>query len=150
VQVAGLGFLFVPINMTAYVGMPQEKTNSVAGLINFMRNMGSSVGTSMVTTLIARRSQVHQEYLVAHLSPGSRVFEGSRTAIVSRLSTVGSDHLRAAQQAIAISYRSLVQQATLLAYIDTYTVLATLGAIMFALSFFLRKNQPGSRPVALE
>src|ERR1700723_2181873 len=63
-QVIGLGFLFVPITLVAYVGIAPEKNNSVAGIINFMRNMGSSVGTSMVTTLIARRSQFHQARLV--------------------------------------------------------------------------------------
>src|SRR5579863_8646827 len=63
-QVIGLGFLFVPITLVAYIGIAPEKNNSVAGIINFMRNMGSSVGTSMVTTLIARRSQFHQARLV--------------------------------------------------------------------------------------
>src|SRR5262250_1780961 len=63
-QVVGLGFLFVPITLVAYVGIAPEKNNSVAGIANFMRNMGSSVGTSMVTTLIARRSQFHQLRLV--------------------------------------------------------------------------------------
>ena len=50
-QSAGLGFLFVPISLIAYVETPQEKGNSVAGMVNFMRNIGSGVGTSMVTTL---------------------------------------------------------------------------------------------------
>ena len=40
VQVFGLGFLFVPINLISYVGMPVEKSSSVAGLVNFMRNIG--------------------------------------------------------------------------------------------------------------
>src|SRR5271167_671005 len=48
VQVFGLGFLFVPINLASYIGMPADKSGSVAGLVNFMRNIGSSVGTSMV------------------------------------------------------------------------------------------------------
>ena len=63
-QVIGLGFLFVPITLVAYIGISPEKNNAVAGIVNFMRNMGSSVGTSLVTTLIARRSQFHQEILV--------------------------------------------------------------------------------------
>src|SRR5262244_4443018 len=63
-QVVGLGFLFVPITLVAYIGIPAEKNNSVAGIANFMRNMGSSVGTSLVTTLIARRPQLHQFRLV--------------------------------------------------------------------------------------
>src|SRR5690349_12143767 len=65
-QVVGLGFLFVPITLAAYVGIAPEKNNAVAGMVNFMRNMGSSVGTSLVTTLIARRSQFHQLRLVEH------------------------------------------------------------------------------------
>src|SRR5262249_60985819 len=63
-QVIGLGFLFVPITLVAYVGVAPEKNNAVAGIVNFMRNMGSSVGTSLVTTLIARRSQLHQPRLL--------------------------------------------------------------------------------------
>ena len=49
-QVFGMGFLFVPISLVAYVGIAPEKNNAVAGIINFMRNIGSSVGTSLVTT----------------------------------------------------------------------------------------------------
>ena len=71
-QVFGLSFLFVPINLISYVGMPPEKSSSVAGLVNFMRNIGSSVGTSMVTTIIARRAQVHQVYLVENITPGDQ------------------------------------------------------------------------------
>src|ERR1700729_2194578 len=66
-QVIGLGFLFVPITLVAYIGIAPEKNNAVAGIVNFMRNMGSSVGTSMVTTLIARRSQFHQARLVQNV-----------------------------------------------------------------------------------
>jgi DHA2 family multidrug resistance protein len=63
IQSVGLGLLFVPGTMAGYIGMSAEKANSVAGIINFMRNIGSSVGTSMVTTLLARRAQVHQVVL---------------------------------------------------------------------------------------
>lgn len=55
-QYLPVGFLFVPLTMAGYVGVPREKTNAAAGLMNFMRNIGQSVGTSAVTTLIARRS----------------------------------------------------------------------------------------------
>ena len=150
VQVAGLGFLFVPINLTSYIGMPQEKSNSVAGLINFMRNIGSSVGTSMVTTLIARRSQVHQNYLVGNLTLGHPNFVGGTGALASRLGTGGANSVHAAQQSLALFYRTVIVQATTLAYIDTFLALAVLAAIMFALSFALKKNHPGARPIALE
>ncbi|HTZ73948.1 MAG TPA: DHA2 family efflux MFS transporter permease subunit [Candidatus Aquilonibacter sp.] len=150
VQVAGLGFLFVPINITSYIGMPQEKSNSVAGLINFMRNIGSSVGTSMVTTLIARRAQVHQDYLVQNLVAGHPAFNGGLGALSSRLAASGSNTTLAVRQSLAVLYRTVIAQATTLAYIDTFLVLAGLAAVMFVVSFALRKNQPGGRPVAME
>ena len=84
-QVVGLGFLFVPITLAAYIGMPAEKSNAVAGMVNFMRNIGSSVGTSMVTTLIARRSQFHQSILVSHTTPGSQTFQNLINGLAQRL-----------------------------------------------------------------
>ena len=150
IQVVGLGFLFVPINLASYVGMPLEKSNSVAGLVNFMRNMGSSVGTSMVTTLIARRSQVHQMYLVAHAGPGQPVFTQAVAALTSRLFVAGFDAELAGRKAYSLVYQSLVGQASTLAYVDTYAILGMGAAIMFVFSFALRKNQPGAGRVSME
>jgi MFS transporter, DHA2 family, multidrug resistance protein len=149
-QVFGLGFLFVPINLVSYVGMPLEKSSSVAGLINFMRNIGSSVGTSMVTTLLARRSQVHQNYLVAHAGPGQPSFTQAAAALTARLTVSGFDAELAAKKAYTLLYQGLVGQASTLAYLDTYGVLAAGAAIMFLCSFALRRNQPGGGRVAVE
>ena len=90
-QVVGLGFLFVPITLAAYIGMPAEKSNTVAGMVNFMRNMGSSVGTSMVTTLIARRSQFHQTILVSHTTPGSQNFQNLINGLAQRLTRLWNE-----------------------------------------------------------
>jgi MFS transporter, DHA2 family, multidrug resistance protein len=150
VQVFGLGFLFVPINLSSYVGMPVEKSSSVAGLVNFMRNIGSSVGTSMVTTLIARRAQVHQVYLVAHVTAGRPTFAGAVAATTARLIASGMDAEHAARQAYGLVYRTIFVQASTLAYIDTFWVLAVGAAIMFVLSFALKKNELGGHRVAME
>ncbi len=150
VQVFGLGFLFVPINLASYIGMPAEKSGSVAGLVNFMRNIGSSVGTSMVTTLLARRAQVHQVFLVANVAPGQRTFADATAALTSRLYASGVDAVGASKVAYAIIYRTVILQATTLAYVDTFLVLAVMAAIMFVLSFALRKNDPGGGRVVME
>ncbi|HKF20621.1 MAG TPA: DHA2 family efflux MFS transporter permease subunit [Candidatus Angelobacter sp.] len=142
-QVVGLGFLFVPITTVSYIGMPSEKSNAVAGLLNFMRNIGSSIGTSMVTTLIARRAQVHQSYLVAHVTPGSPTLRDAAAALAHRLTVAGLDSNLALRQAYARIYRQTIAQATTLAYIDTFLILAVASAIMFLLSFALKKNDPG-------
>jgi MFS transporter, DHA2 family, multidrug resistance protein len=143
IQVFGLGFLFVPINLASYVGVPVEKSGSVAGLVNFMRNIGSSIGTSMVTTLIARRAQFHQVYLVAHVNPGQSTFAQAVKGLAARLAVSGLDVTRATSQAYARLYQLLIGQATTLAYIDTFWVLSIGAGIMFLLSFALRRNEPG-------
>ncbi len=143
-QVFGLGFLFVPITLVSYVGMPAEKSNSVSGLVNFMRNIGSSIGTSMVTTLIARRAQFHQVYLVAHVTPGQPTFTQAARALAARLATSGLDASRATSQAYGRLYRALIGQATTMAYIDTFWVLCIGAGLMFLFSFTLKKNQPGA------
>jgi MFS transporter, DHA2 family, multidrug resistance protein len=144
VQVFGLGFLFVPITLVSYIGMPAEKSNSVAGLVNFMRNIGSSIGTSMVTTLIARRAQFHQVHLVAHVTPGQPTFLQATRGLAARLAASGLDAPRAMRQAYDRLYHALIGQATTMAYIDTFWVLCVGAAIMFVLSFALKKNQPGA------
>ncbi len=150
VQVIGLPFLFVPINLASYVGMPPEKSSSVSGLINFMRNIGSSVGTSMVTTLIARRSQFHQVHLVANVAPGQPTFAQAVAALAAHLTASGMNAERAMTQAYALIYRTLLAQASTLAYIDTFFILAAGAGIMFLLSFTLRKNDPSGRRVVME
>jgi len=107
-QVFGLAFLFVPINIVSFVGMPAEKSNSIAGLVNFMRNIGSSIGTSMVTTLIARRSQFHQVNLVANTSPGQPTFMQSVEALAAHLSASGLDAAQATSQAYARVYQEVM------------------------------------------
>jgi DHA2 family multidrug resistance protein len=141
-QVVGLGFLFVPITLVAYVGVPGDKTNAVAGMINFMRNIGSSVGTSMVTTVIARRSQFHQSILVSHAGPDSPVFRRALDGLITRLTAFGMSVPDARTHAYARIYRGLQVQATTLAYIDMFWLLAIGASIMFAMSFLLAKNDP--------
>jgi len=141
-QVVGLGFLFVPITLVAYVGVPAEKSNTVAGMINFMRNMGSSVGTSFVTTMIARRSQFHQTMLVENASPGNPAFQNALEGLTSQLIASGVSPADARAHAYPALYRALQAQATTLAYIDVYWILGIGALIMFGMSFLLARNDP--------
>jgi DHA2 family multidrug resistance protein len=142
-QVIGLGFLFVPITLVAYIGIPSEKNNAVAGIVNFMRNIGSSVGTSLVTTMIARRSQVHQQILVDYVRQGNFNFQNTLGGLTSQLNHSGLGVHEAQGQAYARIYQGLQALAGTMAYMDTFIVLAVASAIMFVLAFILKKNEPG-------
>ena len=150
VQVFGLGFLFVPINLASYIGIPPEQNSSIAGLVNFMRNIGSSVGTSMVTTLIARRAQVHQVFLVANITGGQRNFADAAAAVTNRVFASGVGTNTAEKETYALIYRTVIGQATTLAYLDTFLILSVIAAAMFVLSFALKKNELGGDRVMVE
>src|SRR6266436_470190 len=140
-QYIPVAFLFVPLTLAGYVGLPAEKTNAAAGLMNFMRNMGQSIGTSAVTTLIARRSQYHQSVLAEYTS--SSRFHSSITALVMRLTRAGLSAHAAQQQALGRLYAMVQAQAGVLSYIDVYWLLAMASVIMFIASFLLKRNEPG-------
>ena len=139
-QYVPMGFIFIPATMVAYLGLPQDKSNSVAGLINFVRNMGSSFGTSAVTTILARRAQVHQVMLASHTGLNNPVFRSSSVQLANQMRRAGS------AQPVAQAYRKLYEgmqnQASVLSYIDTFWILGIATGIMFVLSFLLKKNNP--------
>ena len=143
VQVAGMPLLFVPIMLISYVGLPAEKSNSIAGLVSFTRNIGSSIGTSLVTAVVARQAQFHQVHLVAHTTPAEPSFTAAVSGLAARLAASGVDASQATMQAYGQLYRAVIAQATALAYIDTFHILAIGAAIMVPLSFTLRRNDPG-------
>jgi DHA2 family multidrug resistance protein len=145
VQAFGLGFLFVPVTLTAYIGIRPEKGNSVAGLINFMRNIGSSVGTSLVTTLLARRAQFHQSTLSSHATNYDQAFRNQVSGLAAQLVHAGASVPDAHGQAYARVYQSLQGQSQMLAYLDTFMVLAVAASLMFLLAFAVRRNDPGAR-----
>jgi MFS transporter, DHA2 family, multidrug resistance protein len=121
----------------------QLQTSLVAGLlINFMRNIGSSVGTSMVTTLLARRGQVHQVVLSQHTTRFDRAVQNEVKALSLRLVHSGSSVTDASLRAYGLPYRAVGKYAQTLAYIDIFLVLTTAASIMFLVSFIVRRNDP--------
>jgi DHA2 family multidrug resistance protein len=140
-QYLPVGFLFVPLTMAAYVGLPESKSNAAAGLINFTRNIGQSVGTSAVTTLLARRGQYHQSVLAGYTR--SYRFNEAVAGLTNRLTHVGLSMHSAQQQALARMYSVVMAQAQALSYVDIYWLLAATSALMFLLCFLLAKNEPG-------
>ena len=139
-QYVPIGFIFIPATMVAYLGLPQEKSNAVAGLVNFVRNMGSSVGTSAVTTILARRAQLHQAMLASHTSLSDPAFRDSAASLADRLRQGGVDQPQ--MQAYGRLYESMRNQASTLSYIDAFWMLGIAAGVMFLLSFMLKRNNP--------
>src|SRR3954468_18909369 len=145
-QAAGIAFLFVPINTMSYVGVPRGKNNQVSGMVNLARNVGGSVGISIVETLLAQRSQKHQSDLASHLTTTSQAFQNQLSAITEAMTRSGYSAADASERAYRLVYSRVQQQAAALAYNDVIFIFAIACAIMVPLAFFMEKSKPGSGP----
>ncbi len=145
-QSVGMAFLFVPIQTIAYSGVPVQKNNQVSGIMNLSRNLGGDIGIAFVTSLIARRSQMHQARLAAHATAYSDAYQSKLHAIAGALEHAGSTSIDAARQATGAMYRQLVQQSVQLAYLDALYVLGIGAALMVPILAITRKPGPMGAP----
>jgi hypothetical protein len=108
-------------------------------------NTGMSFGTSIVTMMLGRRAQFHQQVLVSNLTPANVYAAGGLHQLTTALSHGGLSAKDASHQAYARIYHTLIAQSVSLAYIDAYHVFSVAAAILLVLSFFLKKNEPVRR-----
>jgi DHA2 family multidrug resistance protein len=137
-------FLFVPITMLVYVGVPMEKSNEVSGMINLVRNLGGSVGISLIQTLIAQRSQLHQHRLVGHVTQYNRQYQTLFNQVRGRLFELGQP--RPIAQGHALLYSQVQIQASSLAFIDTIWLLGLIAACVVPLVVLMEAAPPGELP----
>jgi len=105
----------------------------------------------LVTTLIARRSQYHQQILVDYVRTGSANLQSAVAGLTQQITCSGVSPHDAQLRAYARIYQQVQAQAATLAYVDTFMVLCIGAGIMFVLSFLLKKNDPGGgRDLAIE
>jgi MFS transporter, DHA2 family, multidrug resistance protein len=147
-QTIGLAFVFIPISTISYIGVPQNKSNQVSGITNLARNLGGSIGISMLSTFLLRLSQKHQTYLSAHTSAADPVFTQRVAGLAANLNAQGIPMNSATARAYAIIARTVGAQAATLAYIDIISTMAI--AIMFLVPFVLIMKKPpkGARAAA--
>jgi MFS transporter, DHA2 family, multidrug resistance protein len=143
IQAVGLAFLFVPINTAAYAFLPPGKNNAASGLINLSRNIGGSVGISLVTTMLARRAQVHQSTLVNNINSGNSTMRGMVASQTQLLMAHGSTASQASHQAYGLVANMIDRQATMLAYIDNFRLLGVIVMIMIPFVFLMKKVKRG-------
>jgi DHA2 family multidrug resistance protein len=140
-QSFGLAFMFIPINAMAYVGLPPEQSGNASALVNLARNIGGSVGTSLVTTLLARSAAAHQVTLGAHVSRLDPHYTQTLKGLAARF---GND-AAGQQQANGLIAEMVGQQASMLSYIDVFQMLS-IGALLIIPLAFLLKRGTGAPP----
>ncbi len=147
-QAFSLPFLFVPITAIAYVGLKPEQSNQASALMNVMRNLGGSIGISMVQTLTQQRQQFHQARYVESLDPLNPNYVHALSQMTQQLQANGQPAAFANQQALGQIYNQVNQQAAMLSYLDAFRVLMFVTLCCLPLLLLMRKSTGGSEGAA--
>lgn len=128
VQGLGLGLVFVPLSTVAFATLDPRFRTDAASLFNLVRNIGSSIGISIVTVLLTRNVQVNHAELSAGLTPFNQnlaaAMPGAAAGNVSTLSQL--DQL-------------VNQQALMISYIDDFKLMMIVTLCAIPLALLLRK-----------
>ena len=135
-QAAALPFLFVPINASAYNGLPRNKTAQASSLLNVARNLGGSVGISMSQTLLSTFQQIHQSRRVETLNPSNPAYNDWLAQ--AQLLTPGDT-----TTPVALLYQQMQRQVTMLAFIDVFRVLMVLVILVAPIVFLMKPVRAG-------
>jgi DHA2 family multidrug resistance protein len=135
VQGAGLGFLFVPLSTVTLGTLPPEQRTEGAGLYNLSRNIGSSVGISLVTSLLTENTQANHADIVQHVTAVNRMFENPA---IAQLWNPATDGGRAALDAM------ITRQAQIIAYIDDFKLLMIATLVVIPLLIVFKKASDGA------
>ena len=135
IQGAGMGFLFVPLSVTALGTLAPEQRTAGAGFFTLARNIGQSMGASATSALLVGNTQENHAEIGGYVTAVNRVFENPGIAhLWSPFTAAG----RAALDA------TITLQAQIIAYIDDFKLLMILTLLAFPLVFFFKKPPDGN------
>jgi MFS transporter, DHA2 family, multidrug resistance protein len=135
----GYAFMFVPVSQLAYSYLPKNKNNKGSSLTNLCRNWGGSFGIAFATTMLARRTQYHQSILVGNLSSGDNVVRKFLDSSSHYLVTRGSSGPDSIHQAYGLVGHQMMQQASMLAFMDCFHLIGLVVLLGLPLAFLIRR-----------
>jgi MFS transporter, DHA2 family, multidrug resistance protein len=143
VQGLGVGLVYVPLSTVAFTTLPRALRNEGTAFFNLLRNVGSSIGISVVMFLLTQNTQILHASIAEHVTPYNIA---SNPAAIAAHVDVGTAKGLAALNAM------ITNQGTMIAYIDDFRLMMmlTLLTIPFLLLIKRAKPEAGAHPVVLE
>lgn len=132
IQGMGAPFTFVPLSVAAFTTLANEQRPEAGTMLTLIRNIGSSVGISIVVVMLARSTQVNQSYLTEHFTAYSN----------ERWQTLGA--LPGANVETATLLGEISRQAAAIGYANDFYLLALISAIALPFAFLLKADHGAS------
>ncbi len=137
-QGIAIAFFFVPLAEATFANVENEEMGNATGIFNFVRNIGGSFGTSIVTTILVRRAQFHQSRLSENLTYANDSFNSAQMFLSHTFSTT--------TQQFAVIYKELLRQSSMLAFNDAFYFCAALFVLLMPTVFFMKKAKKIPKP----
>ncbi|MGA9509500.1 MAG: DHA2 family efflux MFS transporter permease subunit [Candidatus Sulfotelmatobacter sp.] len=146
----GSGCVFVPLSTTTMAFLKNEEIGNASGLYNLLRNIGGSIGISVVNTIVSRHEQLHRNELAGSLDPGRVTVYGNLQGIQAFLASRGASSADALRQAYGLLNLDLNQQARLWSYVDDfrYMAIACFGCVPIVFALKKAVARKGAAPAA--
>jgi MFS transporter, DHA2 family, multidrug resistance protein len=135
----GSGCVFVPLSTTTMAFLRNEEIGNASGLYNLFRNIGGSIGISVVNTIVARHEQTHRNEMVRHLDPARVSVHDSLAGLNRFLVVQGASPPDALHRAYGLFNGALNAQARLWSYVDDFRYMALACFACVPLVFTLKK-----------
>ncbi len=133
-QGIGLSLVFVPLTTIAMDPIPLESMGFATSIFSLVRNVGSSMGISFVTTELARRSQLHQARIVEHVT----AYGGALQAELGRAGdAVGRAVTPDSAAGLQMLYGQVLRQASAMSFLDLFHVLGLLFLAVTPVVWFM-------------
>jgi MFS transporter, DHA2 family, multidrug resistance protein len=142
-QGTSMGLLFVPLTTITNGLIPKEQMGNATSLFNLMRNIGASIGIASVTTISARHAQIHSNSLSANVSIYNPASQSMIASMKQAFMARGMDAATATKQANAGIFGMVQRQASMMAYIDVFFLLAIMFAACLPLILLMKKAPKG-------
>lgn len=138
--ICGVAFsmIMIPLMTISFVTLKNNQMTNATGVFNLAKSVGGAIGTSAVATMISRMSQVHQSNLIRNLTYSNPAFVEKINAMQAGIAMLSGNALSAAK-ANALAYKQLLQQSTLLAYMDCFKIYAGMLILLIPLIFLFQK-----------
>jgi DHA2 family multidrug resistance protein len=148
-QVVFMPLIFIPVSTLNYIGVPREKNNQVSGLSNFARNLGGSIGTSLLSTFLARQNQTHLQELGRHATNASPNFQNMLAGLKHMFMAQGYDAVTATHKALAMAYQTTMAQASGLSFSNSFWIMSLVVGCLTPLPFIMRRPPKRDKQEAL-
>jgi DHA2 family multidrug resistance protein len=144
IRAVGLTFIIVPLSLITTGNVGRENAVSASGLFNMLRNLGGSIGIALLSALLTWREKFHSHHLGEAISLYHPLTRDRLAAVTRTFAERGIESVAAHDRAIAVLDATVREQAYLLAFNDSFRVVALLLLAMIPLILLCRKAASGS------